>query len=102
MFGLKILTKKEYNQMLSNRDIIAVEKQALGKMLDEVLAFNQKQVQDSGCQVGPWCAKCVHGKEIRATVNCRNKFCWVDTYNESRGYYCTKHINDICPDFKRR
>lgn len=124
MFGIKIMKKSSYNslkselsaaksQLISKAEELRKTKTELNKTeadcnslkesLKEASAINNAKANENGCMIGEWCSKCNHGKKMITT----NYYYDLDSiFNNMKyadvnvGYYCAKHMKDICPEFE--
>lgn len=121
MFGLKLITQERYDKMydkceetknaLSEKSQQCREKddsikelkakiEAQEELIHEANRINQAIAKDHGCKVGPWCKNCGHSKRMEVEQTYSTYGFWPEYVNVSAGYYCMKHIKDICPEFE--
>lgn len=77
-------------------------------LLKEANKINHAKANDNGCMIGEWCEQCRYGQLMRD-----DRSVWVkdnigfgyhtsgfEYIHNDLGYYCTKHMTDICPEFE--
>lgn len=77
-------------------------------IIEKATSINNIKAKENGCKIGPWCAKCEFSEKMGAVFSyiVQQKsflgYYMADTEYSSinEGYYCTKHIKDICPEFQ--
>ncbi len=119
MFGLKIMKKESYNYLVesqnkveaklntinANLNQIEAHNLCLKNLLKEANKINKAKANENGCMIGEWCSNCDYGKRMKDTN------CWFDPtmktmfgnykyISADAGYYCMKHLADICPEFQ--
>lgn len=119
MFGLKIMRKSSFEYILdakneaeaklntatANLNQIRAHNACLEKLLKEANTINNVKANENGCVIGEWCAKCDYGKRMQSS-GCyfdptrRIAFDNYQYVSIDVGYYCMKHMKDICPEFK--
>ena len=77
----------------------------LVELLDEASKINNAKANENGCMIGDWCARCIYSRRMYSI----NSY-WEDSddcfsrgmryVHSDLGYYCMKHIKDICPEFE--
>ena len=118
MFGLKIMRKSSYEYLMDAKykaetkldmataslNQIRAHNDCFEKLLKEANAINNMKANENGCMIGDWCAKCDHGKRMQSSQYyfdpTRNRFDNYQYVSIDVGYYCIKHMKDICPEFK--
>lgn len=120
MFGLKVITKNKYRSLCNSKnteEILTKENRELQNRLEELKAkiksqekiiekanfINFGKANENGCRIGPWCSKCQFSelmKEVTTYHIYNDAFADWDYASVEEGYYCTKHLKDICPEFK--
>lgn len=118
MFGLKIMRKSLFEYVLdaknkaeteldtatANLNQIRAHNNCLEELLKEANTINNMKANENGCVIGEWCAKCDYGKRMQSS-HCyfdqtRSIFDKYQYVSIDVGYYCMKHMKDICPEFK--
>ena len=81
----------------------------LRALLKEAEKINNAKANDNGCRAGEWCGECCYGKKMSYDLSYRTRMCGalkevssVRYFNYREGYYCTKHITEICPEFEKK
>lgn len=118
MFGLKIMRKSSFEHVLdaknkaeteldiatANLNQIRAHNNCLEELLEEANTINSMKANENGCVIGEWCAKCDYSQRMQSS------YCYFDPTggrfnnyqyaNADAGYYCMKHLKDICPEFE--
>lgn len=121
MFGLKLIFQKKYDELNRNytdtKDALSetskqcrqkenhikeleAKIEAQEKLIHEANRINESIAKDHECKVGPWCKNCGHSKKMEVEQEYCTSSWWPKFVNVSAGYYCMKHIKDICPEFE--
>lgn len=118
MFGLKIMKKSNYNSLtnaleettakLNTKTMdfnkIKAEHDCLTVLLQEANKINNSKANENGCMIGEWCKQCRYGKKMRIDKGyfdpTRSRFSHYQYVDIDLGYYCAKHMKDICPEFE--
>lgn len=77
-------------------------------LLEEANKINHAKANDNGCMIGEWCKQCRYGQLMRddrsVWVRGISKRCYPTSdfkyIHNDLGYYCTKHMTEICPEFE--
>lgn len=117
----KLIKTSEYDKMADKIESLEWDKKhlkddkadlnkqikAMNSLLSKERQINVAKAKENGCQVGAWCEDCEYAKSFResyykyndvhTSTFPRERFCSVES-----GLFCTKHLHDICPEYKSK
>lgn len=107
------ISKKRFEELVKEKEdqeSTIKEKDAqiesLQTLLEKATKINHAKANENGCVIGEWCKQCRYGRQMRDNRSFmeRNEYGFLTGVfkyiNNDLGYYCTKHMTDVCPEFK--
>lgn len=105
------ISKKRFEELVREENAINekdAQIESLQALLKEATKINQAKANDNGCMIGEWCKQCRYGRLMRDDRSfwvremswCCYPISDFKYINNDLGYYCTKHMIEICPEFE--